>query len=239
MTDLFISDLHLSAERPKVLSRFLAFLQARAAEADRLFILGDLFDVWIGDDDREPPIPLVLEALAGLAERNTRLLVMGGNRDFLIGEGFAAATGAELLADPCVMEIQGRPMLLMHGDQLCTDDVTYQQARAYLRNPATIAEFAARSLPERRLLASQYRSKSGEATSLKAADIMDVNRATVVEYLESYQVNYLVHGHTHRPGKHRVAWRRGTATRHVLPEWTESGGGYLAASDGKLTAGDC
>ena len=239
MSTHFISDLHLSGERPKVLSRFLAYLVERASQADRLYILGDLFDVWVGDDDRAEPIPLVTEALARLADNNVKVRLLHGNRDFLIGDAFASACGVEMVADPLVIEDDGVTTLLMHGDLLCTDDTTYQQARLYLRDPATIADFLAKPLDERRQLAAAYRSQSGEATSLKAEDIMDVNRHTVVEYLKKYSARRLIHGHTHRPGRHKVAWDDGTATRYVLPEWVDGGGGYLELVDGKLVSGVC
>ena len=236
MKTLFISDLHLSAQRPEITGRFLRFLAAEACSAEVLYILGDLFDVWVGDDDIAEPIPQVVEGLRALADTGTSVRLMRGNRDFLIGERFAAVTGAELLDDPALIELDGIRTLLMHGDLLCTDDLAYQQARGHLRDPRTIAGFLAQPLEARRRQAAEYRRQSGEAISLKAAEIMDVNRATVGEYLDRYDARRLIHGHTHRPGRHRVAWARGTATRHVLPQWSDEGGGYLEAADGRLTA---
>ena len=239
MKSLCISDLHLSAERPEVLSRFLAFIEDTAATCNRLYILGDLFDVWVGDDDSSVPIPQVKDALVSLVSKGDEVILMHGNRDFLIGDDFVRDTGVKLAQDPLLVDFGGIPTLLMHGDLLCTDDLAYQQARLFLRNPATIADFLSRSLEERHVLAAGYRKQSGEATSLNAEDIMDVNEQSVTDYLKKFQAKRLVHGHTHRPGMHEVVWPGGSAMRYVLPEWQESGAGYLEFIGSKIVAEHC
>lgn len=236
---LFISDLHLAASRPAVTERFLRFLAGPAASAERLYILGDLFDVWVGDDDQEDPIPQVQEQLACLTASGAQVLVMHGNRDFLLGQDFVSATGVKLLQDPVTVDLGGQTTLLTHGDQLCTDDLTYQAARLQLRHPKTIENFLARPLAERRMIAAEYRRRSGEATSLKAADIMDVNARTVADWLGRHGACQLIHGHTHRPGSYPLELAEGEAMRHVLPDWREEGAGYLAFEDGTLSALDC
>lgn len=227
MTTLFISDLHLSLERPGILRLFLRFLEEQAAGAEHLYILGDLFDAWIGDDDQTPPIPEILTAMRHCSERGTRLSLMHGNRDFLIGERFAGATGCSLLQDPTRLELEGPPTLLMHGDLLCTDDQDYQQARKLLRSPAFIQELMGKSIPERIAMAAEFRRRSGEATSLKSSDIMDVNQQTVEHTMREQDVTRLIHGHTHRPASHRFELDEKIVERIVLPEWHEQKGGYL------------
>jgi len=227
MTTLFISDLHLSLEHPGTLRLFLRFLEEQAAGVEHLYILGDLFDTWIGDDDQTPPIPEILNAMRHCSERGTRLSFMHGNRDFLIGEQFVGATGCSLLRDPTRLELDGTPTLLMHGDLLCTDDQDYQQARKLLRSPAFIQELMRKSIPERTAMAAEYRRRSGEATSLKSSDIMDVNQQTVEHTMREQGVTLLIHGHTHRPASHRFELDGKIAERIVLPEWHEQKGGFL------------
>ncbi len=228
---LFLSDLHLAAERPRVTRRFLDLLAGRAREAEVLYILGDLFDVWVGDDDSGEPIPAVISALKALTATGVACRFMAGNRDFLVGEGFAAATGCTLMGDAERIDLAGIPTLLMHGDLLCTDDTAYQAFRARIRQPEAISAFLARPLTERRALADHYRRRSGEATSLKAEDIMDVNPDAVNAALARHGARRLIHGHTHRPARHDLGEG---AERWVLPEWTENGGGILAAREGRL-----
>jgi len=226
---LFISDLHLSEERPDTLELFYRFLTEQATGAEALYVLGDLFDVWIGDDNESPPIPDILGAMKRVTDSGTQLCFMGGNRDFLVGEGFAEATGATLLGDTQILDLAGSPTLLTHGDLLCTDDVDYQNARKLLRNPALIQDFLTKSVPERLALAEEFREESGEATSLKAADIMDVNQQTVEQYMREAGVIRLIHGHTHRPATHDFTLDDQAAQRFVLPEWHEDHGGFLRA----------
>ena len=224
---LLISDLHLSQHRPGTVDLFLRFLQEQARRASELYILGDLFDAWIGDDNILPPAPQVIQALRQLTESGCKVLVMHGNRDFLLGEGFAAATGCRLLPDPYVTDLAGPAALLMHGDLLCSDDLEYQQARQLLRSPEFIQDFLSRSIEERLQLAVEYRRRSGEVVSLKSADIMDANQQTVERCLREHQVRCLIHGHTHRPALHEFQLDGEPAQRYVLEDWHESHCSYL------------
>ena len=224
---LIISDLHLSQHRPDTVALFLRFLRERARGAGELYILGDLFDAWIGDDNILPPIPEVIQALRQLTDGGCKLSVMHGNRDFLLGSDFARATGGKLLPDPFVADLGGETTLLMHGDLLCTDDLEYQQARKLLRSPEFIRDFVSRTIEERVQLAAEYRRRSGEVVSLKSADIMDVNQQTVERYMREYQVRRLIHGHTHRPALHEFQLDGTPAQRYVLEDWHEQTGSYL------------
>jgi len=216
---LFISDLHLSAERPDTVRLFLGFLAQRAPRTATLYILGDMFDVWIGDDLDVPPIPRIKRALHDLARGGTRIRLMHGNRDFLLGDRFCADSGCELLPDPSLIDLQGIPTLLMHGDSLCTDDLDYQAFRRQVRDPAFIANFLSQSIPQRIAMVSEFRAKSGEATSMKAEDIMDVNPQAVAEYMRQQGARCLIHGHTHRPALHHFELDGRTLRRYVLGEW--------------------
>jgi UDP-2,3-diacylglucosamine hydrolase len=231
---LFIADLHLSAGHPGALARFLDFLAGRAATAETLYILGDLFDAWIGDDDDSQVAERVRRGLAGLTAGGVALRLQHGNRDFLLGERFCAATGAALLPEATVVTVAGEPTLLMHGDLLCTDDTDYQRARAMLRNPAFVADFLTKPLAERATLAAEYRRRSGEATSLKADEIMDVNADTVARYLREHGARRLIHGHTHRQAIHALGLEGIEATRWVLGEWHEDRGSLLSDSGSGL-----
>ena len=227
MPTLFISDLHLTEERPEANERFIGFLENKARGAEALYLLGDFFEYWIGDDDLGEPFNAVIAGLLGdLTRRGVPVNLMHGNRDFLIGERFCAATGASLLKDPAVSEIQGVPTLLMHGDTLCTDDLDYQAWRRKARDPAFQAQFLAQSLPERRRAIVQMREKSREVVQGKPAEIMDVNDDAVREALHSHGVRRLIHGHTHRPGRHALEVDGERCERWVLPDWYGRGG-YL------------
>jgi UDP-2,3-diacylglucosamine hydrolase len=227
VSSLFISDLHLTEERPEANERFIAFLEEKARDAEALYILGDFFEYWIGDDDLGEPFNGVI---AGLLKQLTRggvpVSLMHGNRDFLIGERFCAATGARLLDDPTVEQVQGEKTLLVHGDTLCTDDIDYQAWRRKARDPAFQAQFLAKSLAERRLAIVQMREKSKEVVQGKAAEIMDVNESAVRDALRRHDVRRLIHGHTHRPGRHAVEVDGKRCERWVLPDWY-SRGGYI------------
>jgi len=225
---LFISDLHLSPERPDTTRLFLRFLRERAAQAASLFILGDLFDAWVGDDDKRPPIPEIVAAMKHLSTSGCQLFFISGNRDFLIGDAFARATGCSLLPDTHVLPLAGFRALLMHGDLLCSDDRDYQAWRLRLRHPDFIGEFLSKTIAERIAIAADYRKRSGEAVSLKAADIVDANQATVEAYLRDAGAGLLIHGHTHRPANHRFELDGAGALRLVLPEWQDHAGGYLS-----------
>ena len=232
MPALFISDLHLTEERPQANERFIDFLEGKARGAEALYILGDFFEYWIGDDDLDDPFNAVM---AGLLRRltagGTRLHLMHGNRDFLIGERFCAATGAELLADPAVHELSGVRTLLAHGDTLCTDDHDYQNWRRTARSSEWQRDFLARPRDERRGMVRGLREKSKEVVQAKAADIMDVNDAAVAQAMQSHGVTRLVHGHTHRPGRHTLMLGGRAAERWVLPDWYGPGG-YLEIGPG-------
>jgi UDP-2,3-diacylglucosamine hydrolase len=227
---LFISDLHLSPARPACTKLLLGFLASRARQADALYILGDLFDAWIGDDDPSAPNPEVIRGLRTLADSGTRLFLMHGNRDFLLGSRFAESSGARLLSDPTVVDLHGTRTLLMHGDLLCTGDVAYQAMRAQIRAPEFVSQFLARPIPERRVIAAEYRRQSGEATSLKPNDIMDVSQDAVARAMSEHAVERLIHGHTHRPGDHSFQLHGRQAQRVVLAEWHEDEGQALCVS---------
>jgi UDP-2,3-diacylglucosamine hydrolase len=230
---LFISDLHLSPDRPGTVNLFLDFLATRARRAQSLYILGDLFDAWIGDDDDSPPAAAVSAALRALTQAGTACGIMRGNRDFLLGRRFAKATGCTLMEDPTRIDMGGTRLLLMHGDLLCTDDMAYQRFRRRMRNPLIQRLFLWKSLASRRAIAADYRSKSGAATAAKTDVIMDVNADTVAAYLGRYGTGTLIHGHTHRPGDHRLDAPGGTGTRRVLAEWHPDHGEVLVWSDGE------
>jgi UDP-2,3-diacylglucosamine hydrolase len=228
---LFISDLHLSAERPDTVRLFLAFLAQRASRADTLYILGDLFDAWIGDDLDLPPIPQIKAALHTLTQSGTAVRLMHGNRDFLLGTRFCAETCCELLPDPTLLNLQGIPTLLMHGDSLCTDDLDYQAFRRQIREPAFIRHFLSLPIPQRIATVTELRNKSGEATSLKAEEIMDVNQQAVEDYLLEYGAQRLIHGHTHRPTLHQFELAGQQARRYVLAEWHADRAGFLSVGE--------
>lgn len=232
MPTLLISDLHLTEERPEANERFIGFIEGKARAAEALYILGDFFEYWIGDDDLAAPFHAVVAGLLrDLSQRGVRLYFMHGNRDFLIGQGFCAATGAQLLEDPVVHEISGVKTLLVHGDTLCTDDLDYQAWRLKARNPAFQAAFLAKSIPERRAAILLMREKSKEVVQGKSAEIMDVNDEAVRQAMRRHGVRRLIHGHTHRPGRHAVDLDGERGERWVLPDWYERGG-YLEVGKG-------
>jgi UDP-2,3-diacylglucosamine hydrolase len=229
---LFVSDLHLTESRPQANETFFSFLETQAREAGALYILGDLFEYWIGDDDLADPFnAIVAGALNNLSRAGVRLYVMQGNRDFLMGPAFCAATGALLLPDPTVHAIGGQETLLMHGDTLCTDDVDYQAWRRTARSSAWQDPFLAKPLAERRREIEALREKSREVIQAKPAGIMDVNETAVREAFHRHGVSRLVHGHTHRPGRHALQVDGKACERWVLPDWYGSGG-YLDIGDG-------
>jgi UDP-2,3-diacylglucosamine hydrolase len=237
LSTLLISDLHLTEERPEANERFISLLEQKGRAADALYILGDFFEYWIGDDDLAEPFNAVIASLLkDLKQRGVPVYLMHGNRDFLIGEGFCTATGAHLLQDPTVLDIAGVKTLLMHGDTLCTDDVDYQAWRRKARDPAFQAAFLAKPLDERRHQVHQMREKSKQVVQEKTAEIMDVNDEAVRQALRSHGVRRLIHGHTHRPGRHAIDVDGQRCERWVLPDWYGRGG-YLQVGSGepKLT----
>ena len=233
---LFISDLHLTGERPEANEQFFRFLGEEAAGAQALCVLGDLFEYWIGDDeledsDGDPLAREAVRALRSLTQSGVAVYFMHGNRDFLIGNGFAAATGISLLEDPTVLKVAGIPTLLMHGDTLCTDDHDYQAWRRTARSPGWQREFLAASLAERRKRILQMREKSRQVVAAKPAEIMDVNDAAVRDAFRRHEVRRLIHGHTHRSAYHQVEVNGSRCERWVLPDWYGDGGGYLAVDE--------
>jgi UDP-2,3-diacylglucosamine hydrolase len=223
VTTLFISDLHLEPTRPAITALFLDFLHQRARRAEALYILGDLFEAWIGDDDDAELGYVVAEALRALSDSGTPIFFIHGNRDFLLGARFATISGMQLLPESVVIELAGEPLLLMHGDTLCTDDTGYQKFRAKVRDPAWQAHVLALPLAQRRVLAGQLRETSQQATQQKAADITDVNPAAVDAALRAHGVRHLIHGHTHRPGLHEWTLDGCPARRTVLGDWFARG----------------
>jgi UDP-2,3-diacylglucosamine hydrolase len=215
---LFISDLHLDVARPAV-TRALASFLARHQHCDRLYILGDLFETWIGDDDDAPLAAEIAALLRDYTAAGPALFIMGGNRDFLLGEAFCETAGAQLLADPTVIDLYGEPTLLMHGDSLCTADTQYQAFRRSARDPLWQTQLLASSLAERRTLAAELRTMSKDANSNKAEDIMDVTPSEVGKVMREYDVKQLIHGHTHRPATHKV----NAGYRWVLGDWDAQG----------------
>nr|WP_297461272.1 UDP-2,3-diacylglucosamine diphosphatase [uncultured Halomonas sp.] len=231
MTTLLISDLHLHAGAPEIAEGFLAYLEREARHAEALYILGDFFEAWIGDDYRGAFETRILEALAQLSAGGTRLYFMHGNRDFLVGEGFAQTTGATLLPDPSVVELNGKRVLLMHGDSLCTRDEAYMKFRAMARDPQWQAQILALPVEQRIALASNLRSQSGEANSNKAEDIMDVTPDEVIAVMAEYDVRTLIHGHTHRPAVHDLTVNGKAAKRMVLGDWQPDQGWEIRVED--------
>lgn len=215
----FVADLHLTDERPAATGRFFRFLQDEVAGADALYILGDLFEAWIGDDHGEQVAGDTANRLAALGEAGTRVYFMHGNRDFMLAERYAARSGMTLIADPARIDLYGVPTLLMHGDTLCTDDTAYQDFRRRVRHPLTRALL--RRLPRalRQRMARQARAGSEAAKAHKAAEIMDVNADEVVRVLREYQVCRLIHGHTHRPAQHALTVDDRACVRWVVPDW--------------------
>lgn len=220
---LLISDLHLEEERPDITRAFLHFLTTRACQAEALYILGDFFEVWIGDDAITPFQQSIADALCALSERGTRIYLMHGNRDFMLGKGFCRAAGCTLLGDPSVVELGGERVLLMHGDSLCTRDEGYMRLRRLLRNPLSL--FILRHLPlsTRRKLARKLRNESRAQTRMKASDIIDVTPELIPRVLAEHGVRTLIHGHTHRPATHELEVDGRPARRIVLGDWDQQG----------------
>lgn len=216
---LFISDLHLCSARPEITRRFLRFLEHRAGNAERLYVLGDLFDAYLGDDDNNSPNREIKSAFRRLTESGTKVYFQHGNRDFLLGERFARETGLILLGDYEVVDLYGVPTLLTHGDLLCTDDVQYQKARERVRTDCWKQSALSKPLWLRRLYARWYRFKSSLDKRGKSEEIMDVNAETVRATMFRCGVERLIHGHTHRPGVHELGIEKKRCWRFVLPEW--------------------
>lgn len=216
----FISDLHLCPEQAETARAFQAYLRGPATGASDLWVLGDLFEYWTGDDDLSSPFHAEMTAaLAELAGTGTQLHVMVGNRDFLLGQAFARAAAAELVAEPVCISLMGETTVLMHGDSLCTDDVAYQQFRTMVRSPAWQAQFLAQPQAVRHKLAADLRAKSEMGKQEKADDIMDVNAATVAAAFDAHAASRMIHGHTHRPARHALTVNGLPRERWVLADW--------------------
>ena len=220
---LFISDLHLSAARPDITRRFLSFIENRAQRAGRLYILGDLFDAYIGDDDNSSPNREVKAALKKLTHDGTKVCFQHGNRDFLVSEGFSQETGAELLGDWAVIDLYGEPALITHGDLLCTDDMLYQAARIRVRAEGWKRNALSKPLFVRQLYARWYRFKSGLDKGKKTLEIMDANPEAIIEAMRRHGSFTLIHGHTHRPAVHDLEIDGTPARRFVLAQWDTAG----------------
>jgi len=223
MTSLFISDLHLEAGRPEIAAQLFDFLQTEAMGADALYILGDLFESWVGDDDPNAHYAEVKEALRRLSDSDVPVFFMHGNRDFMIGEEFAFETGVTILQDPYLLDIHGDTVLLTHGDAMCTDDVQYQAIRQMTRNPDWQAMMLKKPLAERQAFAAQARAASLAHGQNIDTDITDVNNDAVLEMFRKYRVTKMLHGHTHRPAVHPLDLDGQEATRIVLGDWYEQG----------------
>jgi len=230
MTTLFISDLHLDASRPAITRLFLDFLAGRARQADALYILGDLFEAWIGDDTPSPTADEVAIALRALVDSGVPVYFIRGNRDFLLGDAYAARSGMRILPDPSVVSLHGRTVLLQHGDLLCTDDVAYQQFRRQTRDPAFQAQFLSQPLAARIAFAQKARDASQNRQSAMKQDdrstfetVTDVAPAEVDATFTRYGVDLMIHGHTHRPAVHTLQVGAQACTRVVLGDWYEQG----------------
>ena len=223
MSCLFASDLHLSSERPEKVSLFNDFLKHASKVASTLYILGDLFEIWLGDDDDSDPHPRGIRAMREFTDSGAQLFVMSGNRDFLFGDEFTQATGATLLMDWHTIDLFGARTLLTHGDLLCTRDIRYQAFRKHVRDPGNQKAFLAHSLEERRKIAADTRNGTKASMLEKDDFIMDVEQSTVERMMAEFQVTRLIHGHTHRPATHRFQSAGTSFERVVLGDWYEEG----------------
>jgi len=231
--DLFISDLHLDPERPDITARFRAFVEGEARRAERLFILGDLFESWVGDDEDSALAETVATSLRALANAGTHCFFMIGNRDFLLGEAFCSRAGMQILTEPHQELIDGVDTVLLHGDALCTDDHSYQAFRRMVRDPEWQRTFLAKPIDERRRLARAARMQSQRHTSAASETIMDVNADAVRALFAHSHARRIIHGHTHRPHYHAP----GTAhERIVLGDWYSQGSALtITESEVKLS----
>ncbi|WP_408950694.1 UDP-2,3-diacylglucosamine diphosphatase [Lysobacter sp. Hz 25] len=237
MTTLFISDLHLDAERPQITELFGRFVREEARGADALYILGDLFEAWVGDDDPSETGAFVAHELKALADSGVPVYFIRGNRDFLLGQDYARRAGMTVLPDPAVVSLYGHPTLIGHGDLLCTDDVAYQQFRAQTRHPAWQAQFLSQPLAARLAFAQQARAASkahqaGLRDDGRMETITDVSPATVAETFACYGIDRMIHGHTHRPAVHELDVAGRACRRIVLGDWYEQGSVLRVDRDG-------
>ncbi len=231
MATLFISDLHLDPARSELESILLRFLRGLARKAEALYLLGDIFEYWLGDDASLPRYEPVCQALAKLSAAGVQLYFLHGNRDFLVGQDFAKATGAKLLPESRVVNLYGTPTLLLHGDSLCTDDVEHQKFRALALDPANQAKLLALPIAQRENMALALRMHSKEKKSYAPQDIMDVNQPAVEAALRTHGVRQMIHGHTHRPAVHEWTLDGASVKRIVLPDWHDGRGGMLVCDE--------
>lgn len=223
MATFFIADLHLHASRPNITEAFYSFLKTRARSATSLYILGDLFDAWIGDDNDEALADEVALSLRTFSEQGASVFFQKGNRDFLLGADYANRANMALIPDEMVIDLYGTPTLLMHGDSLCTADESYMQFRRMVRSLEWQTHILQQPLTARKALAAELREKSQSMNSLKASDIMDVTQAEVERVMSHHKVNMLIHGHTHRPDLHTFDMGDKKANRWVLGDWHDKG----------------
>jgi UDP-2,3-diacylglucosamine hydrolase len=224
---LFISDLHLCSTHQRVTDLFTHFARDIAPKAECLYILGDLFEYWIGDDDLADPFNhSIAQTLREISDSGVKLYFMHGNRDFLLGEKFAATCGGKLLLDPLLIDLYGTATLLSHGDALCTDDAEYMAFRQQVRDPAFQKQFLTKPLSERRATVEKMRQQSEQSKKIKSMDIMDVAESAVLDLLRQHNYPRLIHGHTHRPALHQHHVDGKVCERYVLKDWNETGG-YL------------
>lgn len=219
MSVLFISDIHLDQTYPEITTQFLKLLETDARQAEQFYILGDLFEIWVGDDDDDPHNSHILEQLLKLSRSGVPCFFMRGNRDFIAGAGFAERTGFTVLEDPYKIDLHGQRVLLSHGDQYCTDDVDYQAFRQQARDPNWQQQMLALPLEQRRQIAKALKQQSNASTAGKHMSIMDVNQAAIEQALRDSNADILLHGHTHRPAVHRFELNGDAKTRIVLGDW--------------------
>ena len=230
---LFISDLHLSEDQPHITQLFLNFTRDNATKADALYILGDLFEYWAGDDDRNTPFHRqIIAAMRSVSQHGTRLFIMHGNRDFLMDEQLAQECNASILPDPTLIDLYGTPTLLTHGDAQCTDDKEYQAFRKQVREPAWRASFLAQPLAQRKAQIEQLRKMSEDQKQSKALDIMDVNLNSIAELFRNHHYPRLIHGHTHRQKQHLHEVDGKKCERWVLGDWHQTGNALLCDASG-------
>jgi len=233
MYTLFISDLHLNQEQPAIITLFLDFLRNAARSADALYILGDLVEVWVGDDDRSELASIIKQGLRDLNQSGVPVYIMPGNRDFLLGQQFMIESHCQLLSDPTVIDLYGVPTLLMHGDLLCTEDIPYLRFRAWTHRPLIQRLFLSLPLRYRQRIATSLREKSKRYVQGVPRKIMDATPSGINDYLQRYQVSQIIHGHTHRPAIHIFKHRGQLAQRFVLSDWDEKGSVLVCHPNGE------
>jgi UDP-2,3-diacylglucosamine hydrolase len=236
----FISDLHLQASHPRTTQAFFDFLQSYAAQAKQLYLLGDLFEYWAGDDDLTTPYNQhIAEALLKVSKKGVEVFWIAGNRDFLVGKEFAEAAGVTLLPDPFVVTIAGQKITLAHGDAQCTDDVSYMAFRKQVRQPEWQQQFLAQSLQQRKAIVEGLRTESRAAQQSKSMEIMDVNASAIASLFNATDTSIMIHGHTHRPARHVYEDAGQSRIRYVLPDWecdteNQRGGWIAIGADGAI-----